>query len=187
MILRIAQEFGTRLAGKLAGKRDYARLCELLTEEAPGSVVFLDFAGVEHVSASWINAALVPLLTWAKDERNDLFPAICNVKKDWLDELVLVASYTRTCFLVAQGSIPPRRAVLIGPLDPGQRSTLEAIIELQAATGAELNRQRPEESIEATAWNNRLKELYDKRLLRRERRGREQIYSPVVKEISVNG
>jgi hypothetical protein len=187
MIVRMRQEFGPRLAGKLPGKRDYARLCELLTEAAPGSVVFLDFAGVEGVSASWINAALVPLLTWAGDERNDLFPAICNAEKGWLDELALVARYTHTCFLVAEGPIPPHHAALVGPLDPGQRSTLEALVELQAVTGAELERQRPEEAVKATAWNNRLKDLYEKRLLRRERRGREQVYSPVVQEITANG
>jgi hypothetical protein len=187
MIVNMRQEFGPRLAGKLPGKRDYARLCELLTEAAPGSVVFLDFAGVEEVSASWINAALVPLLTWAADERNDLFPAICNSKKGWIDELALVARYTHTCFLVAEGAIPPRRAVLIGALDPGQLSTLDALVELQAVTGAGLERQRPEEATKATAWNNRLKDLFEKRLLRRERRGREHVYSPVVQEIKICG
>src|SRR5689334_4348495 len=100
MIVRMRHQFGDRLKGKLPGKRDYARLCELLTEAANGSLVYLDFAGVEEVSASWINAALVPLLIWAKDERNDLFPAICNAKKGWLDELALVAKYTHTCFLI---------------------------------------------------------------------------------------
>jgi hypothetical protein len=187
MIVVIRQELGPRLAGKLPGKKDYARLCELLSEAGSGTVVYLDFTGVEFVSGSWINAALVPLLAWAADERNDLFPAICNAKDEWLDELALVAKYTHTCFLVAQGPIPPRRAALVGLLDPGQRATLAALVELQAVTGAELERKRPEEEVKATAWNNRLKDLFEKRLLRRERRGREQVYSPVVKEIAVNG
>jgi hypothetical protein len=54
-------------------------------------------------------------------------------------------------------------------------------------TGAELERQFPEETIKATAWNNRLKDLHNMRLLRREKRGREQVYSPVVAEIAFNG
>ena len=41
--------------------------------------------------------------------------------------------------------------------------------------------------IKATAWNNRLRDLYDKRLIRRERRGREQVYSTVLKEIEFDG
>src|SRR5207248_1402595 len=79
------------------------------------------------------------------------------------------------------------RAVLIGPLDPGQRATLDALLELHEATGAALERLRPDANIKATAWNNRLKDLHDKRLLRRERRGREQVYSPVVAEIVPDG
>src|SRR5262245_15054659 len=123
MNVQMLKEFGPRLQGKLPGRKDYARLCELLYDAAPGSVVFLDFAGVELVSGSWINAALVPLLTWAADERNDLFPAICNAGEEILDELALVGRFTHTCFLVAKGPIPPRRATLVGPLDPGQRAT----------------------------------------------------------------
>lgn len=187
MIVQMLQEFGPRLQGKLPGRKDYARLCERLSEAPSGSVIFLDFAGVELVSGSWINAALVPLLTWAADERNDLFPAICNAKADIQEELALVAKYTHTCFLVAEGAVPPRHATVVGPLDPGQRFTLEALVELRAVTGAELERQRPKEKVKATAWNNRLKDLFEKRLLRRERRGREQVYSPVVQEITVNG
>jgi hypothetical protein len=187
MIVRVRDEFGTRLAGKLAGKRDYARLCGLLSQAAPGSVAYLDFAGVEFVTGSWVNAALVPLLAWAADERNDLFPTLCNVPNEWVDELALVARYTHTCFLVAGGAIPPRRATLVGSLDAGQRSTLEATVALRSVTGADLVRRWPREEVKATAWNNRLRDLFEKRLLRRERKGREQVYSPVVREIAVNG
>jgi hypothetical protein len=187
MLVQILQEFGPRLAGKLPGKRDYARFCQLLSAAPPGSVIFFDFAGVELVSGSWINAALVPLLAWAADERNDLFPAICNAGEAVVDELALVAKYTHTCFLVVSGPTPPHRATLVGLLDPGQQATLEALVELREVTGAELERKRPEVGVKATAWNNRLKDLYEKRLLRRERRGREQVYSPVFEEIMLNG
>ncbi len=185
MTVQMLKEFGPRLQGKLPGKQDYARLCGILMKSAPGSVVYLDFEGVELVSGSWINAALVPLLAWAADDRNDVFPVIGNASDVILDEIALVAKYTHTCFVIADGRIPPSRAFLLGSLDPGQRSTLEALVELQAATGAELERQKPTEKIKATAWNNRLKDLHEKRLLRRERRGREQVYSPVVKEVTL--
>src|ERR1043165_3315713 len=138
MNVQMLEEFRPRLQGKLPGRKDYARLCERLSEASPGSVVFLDFAGVELASGSWINAALVPLLAWAKDDRIDLFPVVCNANEAVVEELALVAKYTHTCFIVAAGPIPPRRASLVGPLDPGQRATLEALVELQAVTGAEL-------------------------------------------------
>jgi hypothetical protein len=183
----MAKEFGKILQGKLPGKRHFARLCELLSDTPPGSPVHLDFAGVELVTGSWANALFVPLFQWVSDGSIDLFPIICNAQDDWLDDLALVAEWTRCCFIVANGSLPARRGTLIGQLDPGQRSTLEAVLELGTTTGAKLERKKPAERVKATAWNNRLKDLYDKRLLRREKQGREQVYAPVIKEIKLNG
>jgi predicted transcriptional regulator len=45
----------------------------------------------------------------------------------------------------------------------------------------------PDEGVKATAWNNRLRDLYEKRLLTRKKTGREQVYSPVVEEVNSNG
>ncbi len=182
MILNVGESLGKQLQGRLHGRRDFARLCELLSAEPPGAVVFLDFAQVDLVTGSWLNAALVPLLRWAADERNDLFPVIINARPEWLDDLALVAEFAHQCYLLGEGQTP-RRAVLVGSLDPGQRTTLEALLEVAEATGAELERQRPGDGVKATAWNNRLRDLYEKRLLRRVRHGREQRYSPVVKEV----
>src|SRR5437868_2266448 len=117
MIVQMFKEFGPRLQGKLPGKKAFGRLCELLSAVSSGSPVYLDFNGVELVTGSWINACFVSLLTWAADELNDLFPVICNAKKSWLEELALVAEWTHRCFVVAEGTIPPRRAALVGPLD----------------------------------------------------------------------
>jgi hypothetical protein len=187
MHLRMATEFGKVLQGKLPGKRHFARLCELLSDTPAGSPVYLDFAGVKLVTGSWVNALFVPLFQWASDESIDLFPVICNAQDEWLDDLALVAEWTHCCFIVAKGALPPHHGTLIGQLDPGQRSTLEAVLELGETTGANLERKRPAAGVKATAWNNRLKDLYSKRLLRRERQGREQVYSPVIKEIKLNG
>lgn len=183
----MVDSFGPQLQGRSLGRKHYARLCELLSDAPLGEVVLLDFAGVEVVTGSWINATLVTFLRWAADEGNDLYPVVCNARKEWLDELQLVAEFNRLCYLVAGGKLPPRTATIAGPLDPAQRKTLEAVLASGEITGAELERQRPEEKIKATAWNNRLKELHDMRLLRREKRGREQVYSPVVAEIVFDG
>ncbi len=187
MIVDMAKTFGRQLQGRLNGRKHFARLCELLSSTPPGEVVLLDYSGVDLVTGSWVNAALVPFFRWAADERNDLFPVISNARPGWLDDLALVAEWTHQCYLVAEGAEPPRRATLVGLLDPGQRTTLEALLELKEVTGAELEREKPEEGIKATAWNNRLKDLYEKRLLRRQKRGREQVYSPVVREVILNG
>ena len=182
----VAEHVGTLLQGRPLGKKHYARLCELLSETPAGDIALLDFAGVETVTGSWINEALVPLLRWAVDDRTDLFPVLVNVDPSWLDELQMVAEWTHNCFLVSQRKTS-KTAKLIGSLDVAQRATLDAVVDASEVTGAELERRWPDEGVKATAWNNRLKDLFEKRLIRREKRGREQVYSPVVAEIQVNG
>ena len=83
--------------------------------------------------------------------------------------------------------MPPQRALLVGTLDPAQRTCLHAVTSAEEVTGAGLERERPQERIGATAWNNRLKDLFGKRLLQRKKRGREQVYFPVVREIEFDG
>ncbi|CAN5538287.1 hypothetical protein BH11PLA2_BH11PLA2_16510 [soil metagenome] len=187
MIISFAKELGRRLQGRLNGRRDFAKLCELVSTLPPGGVILLDFSGVEVVTGSWLNEALVPLLRWSADERNDLYPVLQGLDEATLEELAFVAVATNTQFLALE-RLSSTRAVLIGTLDPGQRTTLEALMEFPEVTGAELERREPGgQKVRATAWNNRLKDLYEKRLLRRVKRGREHIYSPVVPEVVLNG
>lgn len=187
MAIEMAKVFGTQLQGETLGKKHYARIWELLSDTGQGEVVFLDFKGVDVVTGSWISAMLVPLYRRAAEPEIDLFPVLCNASGDWLDDLTLLAKWTHQCFLVADKcTLPPRKATLIGSLDPGQQTTLDAVLEYGEVTGAELERRSPEK-IRATAWNNRLKDLYEKRLLRRTKRGREQVYAPVVEAIKTDG
>lgn len=188
MNVPMAATFGKHLQGKLPGKRQFAKLCEILSNLAPGSTVLLDFKDVEVITGSWINAVFTPFFKWVGDEQIDLYPVVCNLAdKKWEDEFALVADWTHRCFLIASSAIAPKRGKALGPLDPGQMTTLKAVIEFGPVTGAELERQWHSESIKATAWNNRLRDLYYKRLVRRDRRGREQMYSTVLKEIELDG
>lgn len=183
--IRVAELLGTpTLQGRPLGRKHYPRLCEVLADVSPGDVALLDFAEVEIVTGSWINEALVPLLRWAADERNDIFPVVLNFDPAWLDELQMVAEWTHNCFLVARGRNLPKSASLVGSLDVGQKATLVAVVKGAEVTGAALDGK---DGVKGTAWNNRLKDLYQKRLVRREKRGREQVYSPVVAEINLNG
>jgi len=187
MIVSLAQLLGTRLVGRTAGKRDYGTLCRELAQAAKGGVVVLDFSGVEIVTGSWANAALVPLQKWASDDENDVFPLIYGLDHDSLDELRLIAEWNHRCYLLAsQKKVQPRSATLVGSLDPVQRSTLEAVQRCGEVTGAQLERDE-DDRVRATAWNNRLRDLFNKRLIRREKRGREQVYSKLAQEIVFDG
>lgn len=184
----VAEELGTPfLQGRPLGRAHFPQLCGLLTDVPTGETVLLDFGDAEMVTGSWINEALVPLFEWASHQRNDVFPVIVNFDDDWLDELSLVGELTHNCFLVSKGKHSPKSATLIGKLDVGQRETLKAASTVEDATGAKLERSGINKAVQATAWNNRLRDLYQKRLLKREKRGREQVYSPVVREVTVDG
>lgn len=184
VLIEVAEQLGTTLQGRPLGRKHYPRLCELLADIPSGDVVLLNFAGVEIVTGSWINEALVPLLRWTADEWNDIFPIFLNFDSAWLDELQMVAEWTHNCFLVSRGKGLPKSATLQGSLDVAQKATLLAVVNGSEVTGAALE---GEQGVRGTAWNNRLRDLYQKRLIRREKRGREQVYSPVVAEIILNG
>jgi hypothetical protein len=182
----LAKTLGPDLQGRLLGRKHFGQACEFLADTPPGEVVALDFGDVDLMTGSWANEMIVPLYKWASDPRNDLFPILHNLKGRWDEEFQLLAEWNQQSYLWTSDD-RPGRAVLIGMLDPGQKKTLEAVLRSRAITGAELDRKHPEEGVGATAWNNRLKDLHTRRLLTRAKRGREQVYSPVMEEIAIHG
>jgi hypothetical protein len=187
MLIQMKKVVGTRLLGRLKGKTDYAKICHELVAATPGEVVVLDFSGISLLAGSWANTMLVPLYRRAVEDQIDLFPVLTNINADCLDDLLLVAGWNHQCYLHAdQKGDEFAKAVLIGSLDAVQTETLKIVLRYGEVTGAKLEQLESQEKTKATAWNNRLKDLYKKRLLRRRKQGREQFYSPVVKEI-VNG
>jgi len=188
MKLAIADLLGERLQGEPNGRNAFSTVCKALAGTKPGDLVTLDFGGIRVVTASWISAMLLPLYRWAADERTDVYFVITNgLGADWLDDLRLVARFNRRFFLVAGSGVVATNPMLIGALESSERRTLELVAELGEVTGAELERRHPEENIRATGWNNRLKDLYEKRVLRRIKRGREQVYSLVVGGMEFDG
>lgn len=181
------KNFSKVLQGRISGMRHFSDVCVKLADVPPGTPVVLDFLNVKLVTGSWVNSMIVPFYRWAAQSENDVFPILLNINNEWFDEFRLIAQWNHQYYLVAQtNSFPPEQAQLIGLLEPAQRKSLHAVLSKGEVTGAELDRTMPE-SIGATAWNNRLKDLYLKRLLYREKRGRKHVYFPIVKEIDENG
>jgi hypothetical protein len=188
VIVKMAKTCGQHLNGRMLGEKNLAQVRKVLSSVPAGEIVRLDFAGVQYVTGSWINAMVVPLFHWSSEEKHNLFFVFCNTQGEWVDELSLVAEWNYQCYLVSDDpQEPTSRASLIGALDTAQSKALKAVLQIGQVTGAELERKRPQERIGATAWNNRLKDLFEKRVVRRTKQGREQIYSPVVKEIDWHG
>jgi hypothetical protein len=186
--VELGRTLGTLLRGKIDGKQHFGLLCAALSGTKPGGVVFLDFSDVEDLSASWVAAALPPLLTWAATPETELYPVLVGVlgnEKKWEDEFELVANRAGINFLAALPATTAQGRVL-GDLDPILMKTLQAVQTHREVTGAGLKRLHPNEGIGATAWSNRLKDLHTKRLLRRATHGREQLYTPVM-EVTFDG
>lgn len=187
MIIHLA-EFGSRLQGKPAGRRDFATICGHLAEAESGSIVLLDFSGVESVNASWLNMAIAPLIRWCSESQNEFFPVLANYPTKDLDELELVAEKNQQCYAVTAGTAePPTVIQLVGRLEPSLYTTIVKLAELGEATGAQLSREVPEEGVLPTAWNNRLRDLNEMRLLLRRKEGRQQVYRLLAKEVVFDG
>lgn len=184
--IQVAKHMGKLLTGRLTGKQHFAKACELLAGVARDSIVALNFRGTDYISASWINAMILPLIEYASDEKNDFYVVLADFPNLSRDDLQLVAEQNRLPVLVVSGD-KPTVASLFGTLDPGQRETLEMVLERGEVTGVALAGGDKSKSLSGAAWNNRLRDLNLKRLLRRRREGREQIYWPVVSEVQFNG
>ena len=177
-------QLGRQLQGKSSGRNDFGLLCSQMAHAQHGEAVFLDFSGVDSVNSSWLNTAIGPLFRWAAESQNDYYPIFSHFPPNDLDELELVASINRQCYLICETPAESMGSVVVvGSLDPGLRHTLEKVCEAGEATGAELARQATDARIQATAWNNRLRDLFVKRLLLRRKEGRQQVYYPVAKSI----
>jgi hypothetical protein len=187
MLLQLSK-LGKRLQGKPAGRKHYAEICGFLAMVKPEEIVILDFAEVESVNASWINMAIAPLVLWCSQSQNDFFPILARFPKKDMDELELVAQKNDQCYAISPTvNVPLSTVTLIGPLDPSLRSTLSQLQTTGEMTGAELARTVPDAEILPTAWNNRLKDLHTMRLLFRRKEGRQQVYTPIAKEVLFYG
>src|SRR6478609_1442897 len=78
--------------------------------------------------------------------------------------------------LITEGTV-------VGHLDPALRATLSAVTKRATATAPLLHNEHPNEKITVTAWNNRLNDLYQLRLVRRVRAGRTWEYHSLAKEL----
>jgi hypothetical protein len=189
--MRIAFESFVRdgiLRGRPLGRKHFAKMCDLLSESAPGEFVYLDFANIRAANGSWLNSSVAELFRWAGRDQVDIFPVLLNFPKKDFDELELVAQINKACYPCTPSESDPLKQVsLVGHLEPTLRRTLGAVIQNRRVTGASLSAANAEEGIGATGWNNRLRDLNLLRLIARHKAGRRQIYSPIALETSFYG
>jgi hypothetical protein len=189
-------------SGAITGKLHADRVAVLfgeLDDDELGSRVVFDFEGIEMATASYLKASVLWAMTCGRmhagiidpEELRQLdathfrplsiFPLVAGANTEVETELQEIFGGRGLACVVANEWTP--KSVLsgrvVGKLEPTGAKTLKAIKGLPEFTAYDLQDRFPKEGVNATAWNNRLVELYRLRLLRRRKQGKFWKYQPV--------
>jgi hypothetical protein len=134
-----------------------ARIAATSSSAAP-TPTFLDFTEIEVAPTSFLREAVIGFRDYARQSLRNVYPAVANLAPAVAEELEFFVrargDVLWTCELGSGDTVISAR--LIGELDPAQRSTFEAALELGAITAPELAARFADQQIGPTAWNNRL-------------------------------
>jgi len=167
------------LLGKTMGDAHFPHLLAAILKSPPGSLVYLDFADITNITASYIAATLVRLLHMLASGSLDRHLVIGGVSGEYEDEITYVLEHEHTPILADTNNGNLR---VLGPLDEAYVQTLEAVTARGRVTAKDLQ-STTRARIGQTAWIKRLTTLYTLGLVKRTKSGREYTYEPItVKE-----
>lgn len=170
------------LSGAIPGRKLLSKL--IAATRAPETPVpaFLDFDGIDVATTSFLREAVIGFRDYARQSLPNVYPVVANLPPAVGEELEFFVRARGdalwSCELEGEDHIIG--AQLIGELDPAQRSTFEAVIELGAITAPELAARFASQKIGPTAWNNRLSALATKGLLVERKQGKAKSFSPLL-------
>jgi hypothetical protein len=172
--------------GAVLGETVFARIVDAIAKSRTSGAVFLDFAGIEVATYSFLRASVLSLRRHCSENRRDAPVIIANANTEVLEELeVLLAERGDAlvvCDLYATVAANPR---VIGTLDSMQALTLGAIVEYGESDAPTLARRfEASDDRRFTKWNNRLTALVKKGILRERTVGRSKFYSPVIEGLT---
>jgi hypothetical protein len=162
------------LAGRLPGEALRIELLKNLRNVPPGGIAALDFSGIAVMTSSFFLGAFKWLWS-AEGVDRDLFPVLVNVEAEVADDVGLASCAGGLKPLL--GSLEEGAIVAAEPinLEDEELRTYRQVDELGEAAAVDLYRLDPK--IQPTGWSNRLALLYEARLLRRRKEGRQLVYS----------
>lgn len=169
----------------------------------PGSLIILDYAGLAAVNASYIKATAHWLYACgqlsAKSPESviaprhpadvrpcDVFVAVSGLTEDVLKEFQEFLLPRKTPLVLARKFQDEaiQEASLLGYVDPTLLSTLKSLCQRGRSTAPELFQDHPDQKVTVTAWNNRLSDLHELRLVRRFRAGRAWEYETLARRFT---
>lgn len=184
MRIRLKAVIGTDIpAGALYGREVLRLLLERLQEgPAKPEVMYLDFAGIEVATASFLRECILEFKENVRRRLPNYYPVVANANEAITEELLILLTPQRNvlvlCSLDEDGN--PSCPRLLGDLEPKQRITFEMVRNLGEADARELmSDSSRSESVGQTAWNNRLATLARNGLLMELSQGRAKRYRPL--------
>ncbi len=170
------------LSGAIPGRKLLSMLIEATPSCEVPMPVFLDFSGIQVATASFLREAVIGFRDYARQSLRNVYPAVANLPPPVAEELDFFVRARGdalwSCELDAEDTVVSAR--LIGELDPAQRSTFDAALELGTITAPELAARFADQRIGPTAWNNRLSALATKGLLVERKQGKSKSFSPLL-------
>lgn len=170
------------LAGSASGRKLLAALIAATPSADVPEAVFLDFAGVQVATSSFLRESVIGFRDFARSSLQNIYPVVANAEPAVIEELEFFARHRGDvlwCCLLDKDQVVSN-ARIIGELDPIQRATFDTVAHLGAATAPELAAQSEGDGIGPTAWNNRLAALAAKGLLVERRGGKTKSFSPLL-------
>lgn len=170
------------LTGSLAGRKVLSDLIAGIHPVAEAEIVYLDFAGIDVATSSFLRECVVGFRDFARNAATNLYPVIANASAAVTEELEFFAKQRAdvfwSCKCDAEGNLS--NISLVGELEPVLRVTFDHIKRLGAASAPQLAASGEDESIKPTAWNNRLSSLAAKGLVVERRIGKTKSFTPLL-------
>jgi hypothetical protein len=168
----------TVLSGAIPGRKLLSSLIAATRSSETPLPAFLDFDRVEVATASFLREAVIGFRDYARQSLPNVYPVVANLLPAVAEELDFFVrargDVLWSCELDGDDRVLSAR--LIGDLDPAQRSTFEAVVELGAITAPELAARFASQGIGPTAWNNRLSALATKGLVVERKQGKSKSF-----------
>ncbi len=172
----------TVLSGAIPGRKLLSTLIAATRTSETPTPAFLDFDRIEVATSSFLREAVIGFRDYARQSLPNVYPVVANLLPAVSEELDFFVrargDVLWSCELDGHDHVVG--AQLIGELDPAQRSTFEAVIELGSITAPRLAARFANQGIGPTAWNNRLSALATKGLLVERKQGKSKSFSPLL-------
>jgi hypothetical protein len=174
------------LAKAAAGRTGLRKLLEVIeAEQGAPAPVFLDFAGVDAATSSYLRECVLGFRDATRMRQSNFYPVISNADEGIEEELNYLLGGRSEAMLACDLSRKNKvtRLHLLGELDPKHRHTFDLVMRLGEADARSLMRDYGEdETVTRTAWNNRLATLSSMGLVIEVSHGRAKRYTPVLQE-----